>query len=213
MKKLITFILISFCGSFILAQNSSNDYYNYPNSRLLSKERVSASFSAGAGVCFIGSSKNTAFTSFIAPKIGYQLNNKFKLNVGLMHYSITGNTFIPINKNEAFTNSGNRTRLGNLLFVEGQYDLNKRVSLTGSVMYDANNFSNKQSNYKAVALGLDYKVSKHSSIGFQAIFSQGESPYYNSHNGSYNFGGQSPIFNSFGGLGQDLTQRLNSAIR
>lgn len=213
MKKLITFTLISFCGSIIVAQNPSEDYYNASKSMLLAKDRVSTSFSAGAGLSFIENSKNTAFTSFIAPKIGYQLNNKFKLNVGLMHYSITGNTFMPVNQNEAFINSGNRTRSGNILFVEGQYDLNKRVSLTGSVMYDANNFNNKQSNYKAVALGLDYKVSKHSTIGFQAIFSQGESPYYNSHNGSYNFGGQSPIFNSFGGLGQDFTQRLNSAIR
>lgn len=214
MKKLITFTLILVSASQLGAQTNTDDYFTASKPKLLSKDRVSASISAGAGVSFLSSSKTTAFTTFIAPKIGYQISEKFKLNVGLMHYSITGNTFMPINQNEALFNSNNKSRTGNLLFVEGQYQLNKRVAVSGAVMYDANNFTNKQNNYKAISIGMDYKVSKRSSIGFKAIISQGESPYYNTHMGTYNFGSTTaPMADMFGGFGQDFTRSLNSSIR
>ena len=210
MQKLITFTLFLFGASFLGAQTLTDDYFNPSKPKLLSKDRVSASISAGAGVSFLGSSKNTAFTTFIAPKIGYQMTEKFKLNVGLMHYSITGNTFMPLNQNEALYNPNNQKRTGNLLFVEGQYQLNKRVSVSGAVMYDANNITNKQNNFKAISVGMDYKVSKHSTLSFRTQISQGNSSFLN--NG---FGGQTNLmmFDNFGTLGNDFTNRLNSSIR
>lgn len=210
MKKLITFTLFLVSASFLGAQNTTEDYFTPSKPKLLSADRVSASISAGAGVSFLSSSKSTAFTTFIAPKIGYQLSERFKLNVGLMHYSITGNTFMPMNQNEALFNPNNKTRNGNLLFVEGQYQLNKRVAISGAVMYDANNFTNRQNNFKAISLGMDYKVSKHSTLSFRTVVSQGSSPYLNS-----GFGGQTNpmMFDSFGGIGNEFTNRLNSSIR
>lgn len=210
MKKLITFTLFLFGATFIYAQSTTDDYFNPSKPKLLSKDRVSASISAGAGVSFLGSSKNTAFTTFIAPKIGYQISNRFKLNVGLMHYSITGNTFMPINQNEALFNSNSKSRTGNLLFVEGQYQLNKRVAVSGAVMYDANNIANRQNNFKAISVGMDYKVSKNSTLSFRTVVSQGNSPYLNG-----GFGGQTNpmMFDSFGGIGNEFTNRLNSSIR
>jgi hypothetical protein len=184
MKKLITPILFLFCVSATVAQTATtDDYYNSSNGssklKLLSPDRVSASMSAGAGVSFLNSSKSTAYTTFIAPKIGYQLTPKFKLNIGLMHYTMTGNTFMMMNRNEALYNPNNAAVSGNLLFVEGQYQLSKRLIMSGAVMYDANGFNaNKQDNYKAASLGLDYKVSEHSSIGFRATISQGNGNYY-----------------------------------
>lgn len=210
MRKLITFTLFLFSAAFSQAQSTTDDYFNPSKPKLLSKDRVSASISAGAGVSFLSTSKTTAFTTFIAPKIGYQLTNRFKLNVGLMHYSITGNTFMPINQNEALFNTNNKARTGNLLFVEGQYQLNKRVAVSGAVMYDANNMANRQNNFKAVSVGMDYKVSKNSTLSFRTVVSQGNSPYIN--NG---FGAQTNpmMFDSFGGFGNDFTNRLNSSIR
>ena len=212
MKKLITFTLLLFSASFADAQNTSDDYYSPSKPKLISKDRVSASISAGAGVSFLNSTNNSAYTTFVAPKIGYQLNDKFKLNIGLMHYSISGNTFMPVNQNEALYNSGNKTLTGNMLFVEGQYKLNKRTTVSGAAMYDATNFSNETSNCKGIALGLNYKVSKHSTIGIQAIISQGQTPYGNSPNGMNNFG-NTPSYFMTGGMGQDFSNRLNSSIR
>ena len=214
MKKLITFTLFLVSASFLGAQVVTDDYYSASKPKLLSADRVSASISAGAGVSFLGSSNNTAFATFIAPKIGYQVSEKFKLNVGLMHYSITGNTFMPLNQNEALYNPNNQKRTGNLLFVEGQYQLNKRVAVSGAVMYDANNIANRQNNFKAVSVGMDYKVSKNSTLSFRTQISQGESPYYNTRIGTYNFGSTTaPMSDMFGGFGQGLTDGLNSTIR
>lgn len=210
MKKLITFTLFLVSASFLGAQVVTDDYFNPSKPKLLSKDRVSASISAGAGVSFLGSSKNTAFTTYIAPKIGYQLTEKFKLNIGLMHYSITGNTFMPLNQNEALYNPNNQKRTGNLLFVEGQYQLNKRVAVFGAVMYDANNFADRQNNFKAVSVGMDYKVSKHSTLSFRTQISQGNSSYMNG-----GFGGQTNpmMFDNFGGMSNDFSNQSNSFIR
>lgn len=182
-------------ATVMVSQTDTADYYSPSKAKLKVQDRVSASVSLGAGVSFLNSSKNTAYSTFIAPKIGYQLTPKFKLNFGLMHYSITGNTFMAMNRNEALFNSGKRTVSGNLLFVEGQYKLNKKMILSGAVMYDANGFnSNKKDNYKAASLGLEYKTSEHTSLKFETTISAGQSNYYNTAN-PYSTGG----FNTFGG--------------
>lgn len=194
MKKLITSVLI-LASAVAVAQSNADDYFNPAKPKLISKDRVSASISTGAGMSFLNSGKNTAFTTFIAPKIGYQLTNKFKLNIGLMHYSITGNTFMPLSQNEALFNSAKRTVTGNLLFVEGQYQLNKKMLLSGAMMYNANSFTlNKKDNFKAASIGLEYKVTPHSSIKFETTISQGQGNYY-----SNPFPGSSS--NSFTGFG------------
>jgi hypothetical protein len=208
MKKLITFTLLLFSASNIEAQNTSEDYYTQLKKKLISKDSFSASISAGTGIHFLNSTNKAAYTTFVAPKIGYQLNKKFKLTIGLMHYSISGNTFMPVNQNDAFLNSGNKTLNGNILFIEGQYQLNKRTTFAGAAMYDANNFSNKNGNFKGVAIGLDYKINKHGTISFQTIISQGETPYSNSTNGMNNFGNTSSFMS-----GQDFGSGLNSTNR
>lgn len=199
-----------FCVSTIVAQTISDDYYNPSKPKLVSKDRVSASISMGAGVSFLNSTKNTSYTTFIAPKIGYQLSSKFKLNIGLMHYTAAGNTFM--NQNEA-GNTGNKTFSGNLLFVEGQYKLNKRTIMSGAVMYDANGFNaSKQNNYKAVSFGLDYKLSEHNSIGFRAILSQGSGNYMlNPKTNTFDYYQSSnPMQTMMSGFGQWGTEQLNS---
>lgn len=207
MKKIITFSLFLFSVTLV-AQTSADDYYNPAKPKLLSKDRVSASISAGAGISFLNS-KNTAYTTFIAPRIGYQLSNKFKLNIGLIHYTMTGNTFMPINQNESLFNSSDRSLSGNMVFLEGQYKLNRRVIMSGAVMTNVNNFSSRQNSFKAMSLGMDYKVSRHSTIGFKAIISQGETPYYN----NPGFSNGASMYNTFGGFGQDFTRDLNNSIK
>ncbi|OFY83020.1 MAG: hypothetical protein A3F72_18650 [Bacteroidetes bacterium RIFCSPLOWO2_12_FULL_35_15] len=194
MKKCILSILSFAFASVVIAQNDSVEYYTPSKAKLTATDRVSASISMGAGVSFLNTTKNTAYTTFIAPKIGYQLTPKFKLNIGLMHYSITGNTFTMLNQNEALFNSSKKTISGNLLFVEGQYKLNKKMILSGAVMYDANGFNpNKKDNYKAASIGLEYKTSKHTSLKFETTISAGQGNYYNNQN-PYSTGG----FNTFG---------------
>lgn len=211
MKKLISPVLFLFCATTIVAQTATEDYYHPKKSNFLSKDKISGSISMGAGMSFLNSPKNAAFTTFVAPKIGYQVTNKFKLNLGLMHYTITGNTFMPMNQNEAFINNSNRSVSGNLLFVEGQYQLNKRLIMSGAVMYDAN----KQNNYKAAAFGMDYKLTEHSTIGFRASVSQGSTDYFlNPRSNTFDYSPHgAPLQNAMFGFGSWGENQLNSPIR
>lgn len=193
MKKLITSFLFLTVSIISIAQTSNDDYYGAPEKqKLLSKDRVSASITAGTGVNFSSNTKSTSFTTFIAPKISYQLSQKFKLNVGLMHYSASPNSVLYMNRNEAIFNSSNKNISGNLVFVGGDYQLNKRIILSGAVMMNANGLSDKQKDYKAASFGVDYKVSEHSSIKFETTISTGNNPnYYNNpfpNSGSNSFG-------------------------
>lgn len=187
MKKLITSILFLYCSSVIVSQTATDDYYS-SKPKIDSADKVSTSITMGAGLSFLNSSKSSLYTSFIAPKIGYQITPKFKLNLGFMHYSASGNTFMQLNPNESILNASNNTVSGNLIFVGGDYQLNPRLIMSGAVMMDVNNQSSKQNNFKAATVGLEYKVSEHSSIGFKASVSQGSGDYYlNSRTGKYDY--------------------------
>ena len=180
MKKLLISILSLIFASVVLAQTDSLDYYSPLKSRQSEKEKVTVSMSMGASVSFLNQTKSAAYTTYVAPKIGYQVTPKLKLNFGLMHYSVTGNTFMPLSQNEALFNTSNNTVTGNLLFVEGEYKLNKNLIMSGAIMNDANGFNtNKKDNYKAASLGLEYKTSEHTSIKFQTTISSGQGNYYN----------------------------------
>ncbi len=187
MKKLITPILILCCSSVIVAQTTTeDDYFSKPKTSV--KDKITTSVMAGTGVSFLNSSKSAVFSSFIAPKIGYQVTPKFNLNVGLMHYSASGNTFMQLSPNESVLNTSNKPISGNLVFVGGNYLLNPRLIMSGAVMMDANNMSTKQNNFKAALVGLEYKVTEHSSIGFKAYISQGNGDYnLNSGTGKYGY--------------------------
>jgi hypothetical protein len=179
MKKLITSTLFLICASLAVAQTTTDDDYQTQKSNLLSKDKVSSSINLGASIGFLNTSKNNIFTSFVAPKIGYQLSNKFKLNVGMMHYTISGNSFISMNQQETLFNNKKRSISGNLIFVEGQYQLNKKLIMSGAVMYNANGLNkNKKENYNAASIGLAYKITENSSIKFQTTISKGQGNYY-----------------------------------
>ena len=182
MKKLITSSLLLFCGTLLFAQtNTNDDYYETSKPKVSIQDRVTTSIEMGAGVSVFNKS-TSGFTTYVAPKIGYQLTPKFKLNVGLMHYTMTGNTLMPLNYNEGLFNASNNSITGNLVFVGGEYQLNKRLIASGAVMADVNSLSNNKISSKAAQIGLEYKVNEHSSIKVSATVGQGQGNYYNNSN-------------------------------
>jgi acetyltransferase-like isoleucine patch superfamily enzyme len=199
MKKLIAPILFLFSSVVCFAQADSTDYYN-PKQKLAETNKVSTSISAGTSVAFLSSTKTTAFTTFVAPAISYQVNSKFKLNLGLMHYTASGNTFMPLNQNEFILNTGNNPISGNVIFASGNYLLTPKLMVTGGVMVDANTnpIDTKQNNYKAATMGFDYKISEHSTIGIHATVSQGGGSGYYMNSRPGNFGNVPNVTNSFG---------------
>ncbi len=218
MKKLITSLSFLFCVSIVVSQTITDDYYTPAKKKSFSADRVVTSLSMGTSMSFLNSSKNPSVCTFIAPKIGYQFNNKFQLNIGLLHYNLAGNTFMPLNSGEALYNGKRQNVSGNLIFVEGQYQLNKRWMMSGAVMADANSLNNKQNNYKAISLGMNYKVAEHSYIGISATVESGQGNYFNPNDKTnpYYYGtGNNDMFRSInvGGVGQLGAQVLNGIVR
>lgn len=215
MKKLAFLFTLFSAALCAQTQNNADDYFAGTASKpkLLSAERVSASITAGAGISFLNTGKTSTYTTFIAPKVAYQLTNKFSLTLGMMHYSSTGNAFYP-NGSEGCFGPTKRNITGNLVMVGGDYLLTKKLTISGVVMTDVNSF-NKQNNFKAASLGLDYKLSNHSSIGIRATVSQGNQDYlFNPSRGTYDYNPMHNTFNGmFGSFGQWGTDALNGSMR
>jgi len=215
MKASFFSVLFSVLSMASIAQ-STDDYYSPVKPKLQVKDRISTSVMMGTQVSFLNNSKSSAVSTFIAPALHYKLSEKFTLNAGLLHYQVSPMTAVAISHDETLLNKGQRMHSGNLVFAGGAYQLNKKLSVNGAVMMDVNSLNNRQNNYKAASLGMDYKVSAHSSIGFRATVSQGSTDYdYNPNRGSYEY---HPLTNnSFGniitGMGQWGTDELNRSIR
>lgn len=193
MKKLITSGFLFILAISGMAQENVDILYKKPVTHPTVSDRISASIFMGAAV----SATNLKFapvtsSTYIAPLIGYRLTEKFKLNVGVIHYTVNGNSYVPITLGENKYPSGRQQFSGNLFTLEGQYKLNKQLMLSGNVMYDANPLLNKQHSFKAASLGLDYKVSTHTTLSVKTTIMQG-----NGYNQMPPMGTRSPLFNSF----------------
>ena len=184
MKKLITFVCILSITFSGVAQVDYVDYSKKELKRTTAAERVSASLCMVAGMGFSNSTTSpTTLTTYLAPAVGYQFSKKFELNVGLIHYDISGNFFNnSADRNKRFRNN-NGLYHGNVLQLQGQYLLNEKTQISGGILYNLNSLYSKQSNYKAATLSIDYKLTPHAIFSIQTIVSQGNgnnlSPYSN----------------------------------
>lgn len=214
MKKIIvSSLFMTFC-LFAIAQNANDDYYNFSaKPKLLSKDRISASLMAGTSV-FFTSDKTSSFSTFIAPKINYQISEKFRLNIGLIHSTSYPNFLLQTN-DENLGTSNKKNYSSDLLFAGGEYQLNNKVTLSGAILTNTSSFNNKQSNYKAAAIGLDYKVSEHSSIGIRAGISHGDpNRMYDPKRNSFDcYPNSDPSNGIFTNQNQWGLESLNSTIR
>ncbi|MCE3279749.1 MAG: hypothetical protein K0S44_1940 [Bacteroidetes bacterium] len=194
MKMILASIAFFFSSLLSFAQTAANDYYIGSKPKKKIEDRVSGSVMLGTSVSFLNS-KNSGVTTFIAPKLNYKLTEK--------------------NRNEGCFAPGSGNLSGNLLFVGGDYKMNKKLLVSGSVMMETKNNRNFDNNFKAVSLGMEYKVSKHSSIGIKAIISEGNSDYMTDPRGSslnrnLNNNSFGDPFSSFGQFG---SSEMNNSFR
>lgn len=162
-----------FFSLVVFAQSNVDEYYK-PTVKNSLNENISTSVIVGTSMTFINR-QNTFYSTYVAPKIGYQLSSKFKLNVGIMHYTIAGRPAMLANSNEPFLNAANKQASGNLLFVEGQYQINPKLIVSGTMMHQITNPLLPQPNYNRASLGIQYKLSDKASIGIGTTISNGVS--------------------------------------
>jgi hypothetical protein len=208
MKTLFASLLFFFAAFNLSAQE---DDYVAPKLKLKPVDRISASVSAGTSVSFSRNTSASSFSTFIAPTLKYKLTERFSVIGGLIHYNLNPNNGYRVYGNES-SMSHHANASGNLIFAGGEYQLNKKLLISGAVMTDVQNKAISRNNYKALSLGMDYKLTEHSSIGFRATVSQGSTDYmFDPGRGTYNY---NPVLgNSFGnvigGFGQWGAEGLN----
>ncbi len=171
MKKLITSVCLFYVALSAIGQVDDMDY-SKNGSRKNVTDRITASVSMGAMTGFSKRSSTYSYSynsTYIAPAIGYQLTKKFTLNAGFIHYTIH-NPFL----NELQHNT-NIPYSGNLIQIEGNYQFNERMTVSGGILYNIRPGLSKQTNYKAATLGLDYKVAPHTTFSIRTTVIQGNS--------------------------------------
>lgn len=179
LKIFYSLLLVCLFSMALFAQQTEQEEYFDPNFKgindsLLQKPQSNISAGLSAGSMFISSNYGNMFSSYIAPSVGYKLSDNFRVNGGLMFMQ---NNFFGLKNSEL--NYYSKTNYNTLMFVQGEYLLNKNVILRGTIIKDLNNFSDNF-NYDAYSLGMDYKISNNSSIGFELQFSRSNQPFYHS---------------------------------
>jgi hypothetical protein len=150
----------------------------------LNYQKLHLSLNVGAG--FAGSKYNSGVFTTIAPNLNYMATRRLKLEVGGV-FMMGNNNFYQVPGNETRSNFLRRSTQ-TLIYAQGQYLLNDRLVLSGSVFKSFNpNASSKLNpyalDYKGMNIGLDYKVTKSISVGAQIRYSNGNQNYFLNQNG------------------------------
>lgn len=135
-------------------------------------------YNLSAGTSFI-SAKNfgSGTSTYVAPEISYKLNPKIRLNVGIMFM----NSNFTINKYKNISGQSEviKTRPTNLTlaYVEGDYLINSRLTISGMLMKDlsGSQYGKYYTPIQAMSLNMNYKLTDHITIGAGLQVNQGTS--------------------------------------
>jgi len=190
MKFNIKYIALIFsffcCLEMISAQNkptnNTNDSYVLEKDSLKAKDKIFYNFEMGVGM-----DNNGNFSTFYKPSLSYQISPKFTINTGLMYVNSSANNFPIISDYSYHAFSGNIAQY--YAFVEGEYQLNDKLIIGGSIFYDFvsfDNFNGLQNNTTRNALdnigysaNFKYKLTKNISIEGEFRVGGNNNPFNN----------------------------------
>lgn len=147
-------------------------------------EKLDFDLNVGSNVMF-GSGRGSIFNNYIAPKATYSPGSRFQFSVGtfLMLSNMPADFFqIQENNQGTFRNSF----ASSYIYGSGEYLVNDRLRLRGSVMYELNPFNqynngvknNLLNNDYFYSLGMDYKVSDSFNIGIEISQIKTDNPFF-----------------------------------
>ncbi|MEE4198338.1 MAG: hypothetical protein V2I54_11895 [Bacteroidales bacterium] len=178
--------------SSVIAQNQQNQAKE--KTALIKKHPDRFSYAVTLGTGFSSFAKNHSMaSSYIAPTINYQVNDKLFISVNgvIMQNNFNGfeNNYIPVAGNSLNTNNSNYG-----INSQAFYQLNEKISIYGDATYFEHQtplFSNStpgiyNTDYKSVSLGVGYKVTDNLHFHFQYRYSDGLNPMYNSFSPFFN---------------------------
>ncbi len=134
----------------------------------------------------LGSSSAGLFGAYLAPHISYQVNPRLRINFGavvqntnFINYYNPYNPYFP-EYTQTFGSSINRT----LIYAEGQYMATPRLMISTKLYKEVSVFNEPSINPRAMtpdgeglAIGFNYMINEHTSIGASFGYSRGNNPY------------------------------------
>ncbi|OFZ02205.1 MAG: hypothetical protein A3K10_01855 [Bacteroidetes bacterium RIFCSPLOWO2_12_FULL_31_6] len=149
MKKKLLYILLFSIGSTSIVcgqtnENKEDDYviagYDYviPFDSLKTKDKIHYGFTMGAG---FGSSSSFGnyFQTYYKPTISFDVTSRLSIKTGIAYVNSSAHNLPVLSDDNYQLFSGNISQY--YVFVGGQYKLTDKLSVGGSIFYDASNYS------------------------------------------------------------------------
>lgn len=208
MKKLLLLSLL--VGNVLVAAAQSKGYddkdtISLPQKdiaapKLTTKDRLHFGVSMGTSISF-SRGQDAIMAHFMAPTLSYQVTDKFKLSGGVaLQYNSLNNPWTYGNAENGSTVLLLRPKMQSTLFVRGEYALNPKLTLTGSMFANTASLNvpglNPQSynlNTYGASGGFWYKINDKASFGAEVQIIRSNNPYQRYGGGGFGMG------NGFGG--------------
>lgn len=159
MKRYFWVIILLIISISAFAQNEKLYLYEPDSSTLVAPKHDNESrftYKFSTGVSISACEECLTATAFIAPEIGYKINDKFTISGGL---AVSYSMFPGITENTNANRMFNYT-----LFAKGSYQLTPKISIYGAAAVNFNDYYNNAKPSFAGIFGADYHVTEHSTI-------------------------------------------------
>jgi len=199
------FTILFIAGSSVFGQDFNSGYTPYTGSNSqygINQNHSDLKFNLQSGASFsTGFGGGGLFNTFLAPSFSQNLGKKFTLSAGMVMSNTTYNNLNLLNQDGTFRPySGNMTNF--TLYAAGSYQVNERLTLSGSAYKTINPAFNARLNpdqlrmdAQGMSFGVGYKVGENMHIGAEIRIQQGNSNFYS----PYGIPGGSPFNNGFYG--------------
>jgi hypothetical protein len=165
--------------------NEGKEAISVPELKKPARERIEFGLEAGASFTSFGR-QGSLFGTYLAPEIRYRATPRFHFSAGV----IISSGFMP---QSGFMDPGRQVEKGGsggkhfsrfLVFAEGTYRVNQRLTLGGMVVkeldhdiYRQMNAFQKNTGFQSVGMSLNYKITDNIHVGARFNVTEGR-PYY-----------------------------------
>jgi hypothetical protein len=175
-------------GIFWKQLDQSHEVFTVPELKTLVEDKIDFRLEAGTAFTSFGR-RGSIFDSYIAPEIGYRASPRVHFSTGIV--LSTGYLSGPEFESPGTKPGGSASPLGNrfnriLIFAEGNYQINPRLTIGGMVvkeldnnMYRDMNAFQKNSGFQSVGMNLNYKITDNFHVGARFNMTNGRPYYYN----------------------------------
>ena len=189
MKRLTTFVLLFFLVTQVFCHVLRNDTtFSQDGGHFLQPKKINYNVTLGSEFTSF-SGFGSALSTYITPRFSYNLNKRLSIGGGISvvqtNYFKARSSF---QSEQATSGSGNGSFTSGMIFIDGQYLVNKRLTIYGSaykqfpVTADPlpyNPFNPVSSRgAQGINLNMSYKIGEHILIQAGFRYSEGTNPYY-----------------------------------